>query len=102
MAEAALLRTVGLGRRFGGLAAVDAVSIDLQVGEIHAVIGTNGAGKSTLVNMISGELALGTVAERAGAARRHASEAGGVERMRRGRQARRIVRGALPERPWPR
>ena len=57
MTEAALLRTVGLGRRFGGLAAVDAVSIDLHVGEIHAVIGTNGAGKSTLVNMLSGELA---------------------------------------------
>ncbi|MGZ5186682.1 MAG: ABC transporter ATP-binding protein [Caldimonas sp.] len=57
MAEAALLRAVGLGRRFGGLAAVDAVSIDLHVGEIHAVIGTNGAGKSTLVNMLSGELA---------------------------------------------
>ncbi len=57
MAEAALLRTIGLGRRFGGLAAVDAVSIELHVGEIHAVIGTNGAGKSTLVNMISGELA---------------------------------------------
>ena len=52
-----LLRAVGLGRRFGGLAAVDAVSIDLVVGEIHAVIGTNGAGKSTLVNMLSGELA---------------------------------------------
>jgi ABC-type sugar transport system ATPase subunit len=57
MAEAALLRATGLGRRFGGLAAVDAVSIDLHVGEIHAVIGTNGAGKSTLVNMLSGELA---------------------------------------------
>ena len=52
-----LLKATGLGRRFGGLAAVDAVSIDLRVGEIHAVIGTNGAGKSTLVNMLSGELA---------------------------------------------
>ena len=59
MAEAAspLLRARGLGKRFRGLAAVDDVSIDLHVGEIHAVIGTNGAGKSTLVNMLSGELA---------------------------------------------
>src|SRR5450631_4010096 len=53
----ALLRCTGLGRRFGGLVAVDAVWLDLHVGEIHAVIGTNGAGKSTLVNMLSGELA---------------------------------------------
>jgi branched-chain amino acid transport system ATP-binding protein len=53
----ALLRAERLVRRFGGLAAVDAVSIDLHVGEIHAVIGTNGAGKSTLVNLLSGELA---------------------------------------------
>ena len=59
MAEVAspLLRAQGLGKRFRGLAAVDDVSIDLHVGEIHAVIGTNGAGKSTLVNMLSGELA---------------------------------------------
>ena len=57
MAEPALLRAERLGRRFGGLAAVDAVSIDVCVGEIHAVIGTNGAGKSTLINMLSGELA---------------------------------------------
>ena len=52
-----LLRAQSLGKRFRGLAAVDDVSIDLHVGEIHAVIGTNGAGKSTLVNMLSGELA---------------------------------------------
>ncbi|MEO6895603.1 MAG: ABC transporter ATP-binding protein [Caldimonas sp.] len=52
-----LLQAIGLSRRFRGLAAVDDVSIDVRVGEIHAVIGTNGAGKSTLVNMLSGELA---------------------------------------------
>jgi len=52
-----LLEAIGLGRRFRGLAAVDQVSLDLSIGEIHAVIGTNGAGKSTLVNMLSGELA---------------------------------------------
>ena len=55
--DAPLLQAIGLGRRFRGLAAVDDVSIDVRVGEIHAVIGTNGAGKSTLVNMLSGELA---------------------------------------------
>jgi branched-chain amino acid transport system ATP-binding protein len=56
-AAASLLEAIGLGRRFRGLAAVDNVSIDVCVGEIHAVIGTNGAGKSTLINMLSGELA---------------------------------------------
>ena len=55
--DGALLRAVALTRRFGGLTAVDQVSIDLHVGEVHAVIGTNGAGKSTLINMLSGELA---------------------------------------------
>jgi len=59
-ARSPLLRAQGLGKRFRGLAAVDDVSIDLHVGEIHAVIGTNGAGKSTLVNMLSGELAPST------------------------------------------
>jgi branched-chain amino acid transport system ATP-binding protein len=51
-----LLRAARLTRRFGGLTAVDSVSLDLEVGEVHAVIGTNGAGKSTLINMLSGEL----------------------------------------------
>lgn len=53
----ALLSVDALTRRFGGLVAVNAVSIDLHRGEIHAVIGTNGAGKSTLINMLSGEIA---------------------------------------------
>lgn len=52
-----LLRAAALTRRFGGLAAVDQVSLDIHLGEVHAVIGTNGAGKSTLINMLSGELA---------------------------------------------
>jgi branched-chain amino acid transport system ATP-binding protein len=56
MADAPLLRATGLTRRFGGLAAVNGVSLSLEVGEVHAVIGTNGAGKSTLINMLSGEL----------------------------------------------
>ena len=55
MAEA-LLRAAELTRRFGGLTAVSAVSLELRPGELHAVIGTNGAGKSTLINMLSGEM----------------------------------------------
>ena len=51
------LQVEGLTRRFGGLVAVNAVTLDLHVGEVHAVIGTNGAGKSTLINMLSGEIA---------------------------------------------
>jgi branched-chain amino acid transport system ATP-binding protein len=51
-----VLRARELTRRFGGLVAVDRVSIDLARGEVHAVIGTNGAGKSTLINVLSGEL----------------------------------------------
>ncbi len=55
MAEA-LLRSNLLTRRFGGLTAVNGVSLEFHVGEVHAVIGTNGAGKSTLINMLSGEI----------------------------------------------
>ncbi len=51
-----LLACQGLTRRFGGLAAVNGVSLDFHRGEVHAVIGTNGAGKSTLINLLSGEL----------------------------------------------
>ena len=50
------IRANRLTKRWGGLVAVDAMSIEVLVGEIHAVIGTNGAGKSTLVNLLSGEL----------------------------------------------
>lgn len=52
----ALLSVDTLTRRFGGLVAVNAVTLDLRRGEVHAVIGTNGAGKSTLINMLSGEI----------------------------------------------
>jgi branched-chain amino acid transport system ATP-binding protein len=50
-----LLRGLGITRRWGGLVAVNDVSLELWRGAVHAVIGTNGAGKSTLINILSGE-----------------------------------------------
>ena len=55
MSAEVLLRGIDITRRWGGLVAVDQVSIALTRGEVHAVIGTNGAGKSTLINILSGE-----------------------------------------------
>jgi len=52
-----LLRTQGLRRQFGGLAAVKRVSLECHAGKVHAVIGPNGAGKTTLINLLSGDLA---------------------------------------------
>jgi branched-chain amino acid transport system ATP-binding protein len=51
-----LLSAQRLTKRFGGLAAVNEVSVDLWRGRIHAVIGPNGAGKSTLTNLLSGDI----------------------------------------------
>ncbi len=51
-----LLSAKNLTKRFGGLAAVNDVSLELLRNHIHAVIGPNGAGKSTLTNLLSGDL----------------------------------------------
>ncbi|MGI9152774.1 MAG: ABC transporter ATP-binding protein [Rubrivivax sp.] len=51
-----LLRGRDITRRWGRQVAVNKVSLDLQRGQVHAVIGTNGAGKSTLINILSGEI----------------------------------------------
>jgi branched-chain amino acid transport system ATP-binding protein len=56
MPDDVLLTASDVSRRFGGLLAVDRVSLALKRGEVHSVIGTNGAGKSTLVNVLAGEL----------------------------------------------
>jgi branched-chain amino acid transport system ATP-binding protein len=50
------LRTDGLGRQFGGIRAVNNVSLEFRKGERHAIIGPNGAGKTTLVNLLTGVL----------------------------------------------
>jgi branched-chain amino acid transport system ATP-binding protein len=53
----ALLVAKNLTKRFGGLAAVNDISLSLHRNTIHAVIGPNGAGKSTLTNLLSGDIA---------------------------------------------
>jgi branched-chain amino acid transport system ATP-binding protein len=52
-----LLRIQNLGKQFGGLQAVGALSFDVREGEILGLIGPNGAGKSTVFNLINGVFA---------------------------------------------
>jgi ABC-type branched-subunit amino acid transport system ATPase component/ABC-type branched-subunit amino acid transport system permease subunit len=52
--QAALLSARDLTQRFGGLVALDAISVDIAPGTVHAVIGPNGSGKTTFLNVLSG------------------------------------------------
>ena len=49
-----LLKLNSLSRRFGGLQALENVSLSIGAGEVVGLIGPNGAGKTTLVNVITG------------------------------------------------
>ncbi|MEM7507381.1 MAG: ABC transporter ATP-binding protein [Pseudomonadota bacterium] len=53
---AVILRCEGLTRHFGGLTAVNDVTMEIPEGQIRALIGPNGAGKSTLVGMLCGRI----------------------------------------------
>ena len=50
----ALLQAKGLSKRYGGLLAVNDVSLSLYKDQLHAVIGPNGAGKTTLISILAG------------------------------------------------
>ena len=50
----ALLELDGVTKRYGGILAVDQVTMRLEAGEVRAVIGPNGAGKTSLFHLITG------------------------------------------------
>jgi branched-chain amino acid transport system ATP-binding protein len=56
MTDGALLEIAGLGKRFGGFIALEAIELAVNQGERVGLIGPNGSGKSTLVNCICGTL----------------------------------------------
>jgi ABC-type branched-subunit amino acid transport system ATPase component len=52
----AILETIGLEKRFGGIVAAHDISLAIEKGARHALIGPNGAGKTTVINLLTGVL----------------------------------------------
>jgi simple sugar transport system ATP-binding protein len=63
MAAAQFLALTGIGKRFGGTKALDAIDWSVESGEVHCLVGENGSGKSTLIKILAGV---------------HAPDAGGI------------------------
>lgn len=55
--NAPLFRMEGIGKRYGGVRALDSASLVVESGRIHAILGENGAGKSTLIKIMAGVVA---------------------------------------------
>ncbi|MFZ1430717.1 MAG: ABC transporter ATP-binding protein [Geminicoccaceae bacterium] len=93
----ALLEARGLSKRFGGLKAVDDLSLAIEEGELHCLIGPNGAGKSTFFKLV-----LGRYAPTSGSVRFRGEDITALEaaaRVRRGMSVKMQVPGVFPELP---
>jgi ABC-2 type transport system ATP-binding protein len=84
-----MIRTEGLTKRFGGVTALEGLTIDVAPGEVFGLLGPNGAGKTTTVKLLSGLL------------RPTAGRAwiGGVDVQSDPRGARRLL-GLVPDQPY--
>ena len=49
-----IIKATNIKKYFGGVKALDGVSLEIKKGEIHCLAGENGCGKSTIINIISG------------------------------------------------
>src|SRR5258708_38041373 len=91
----ALLEAKNLSKHFGGLKAVDDLSLAVQEGELHCLIGPNGAGKSTLFRLILGRYppTAGMVLFRG----QDSTKLHAAARIRRGMSVKMQVPGVFPE-----